>query len=102
MPDKGSFFECVEEAQPHVMVRAIRGKHERHLGMRKLACDALQRGIVLSIGIENHGRRIAGKARGGECIDLKNAQLTPLQSQMAEFCTHWRVRLHLSTPWGGL
>ncbi len=74
MPDERRFLARVEEAQPHVVVRGAGGEHECHLGMRELACHRQQGGIVVSVGVEDHGRRIAGKARGRECVDLKNAQ----------------------------
>jgi hypothetical protein len=53
--------------------------------MRKLACHALQRGIGLTIRIENYGCGIAAKARGGECIDLKNAQLPHSNARWRSF-----------------
>ncbi len=85
VPDERRLLACIEEAQPQVVVGAVGGEHEGHLGMRKLARDALQRGIALAVGIENHGRRVAGKTRASECIDLENAQLPVSKARWRSF-----------------
>jgi len=91
--DEGGFFARVEEPQPHIVIRGARGEHEGYLGMREFAGNRKQRGIALSIGVEHHRCRIAREARGGKCVNLKNAQ-TRLRSPRREFCTPPAVRLH--------
>ena len=94
VPDEGCLLARVEETQPHIMVRAIGGEHERHLGVRELACHGEQGGVALTVGVEDDGRRIAGEACGGKGVYLENTQGC-LRSLSVEFCTHPRRRLHL-------
>src|SRR5665213_778455 len=90
---EGRLFARVEEAQTHIMVRGICREHECHLGMRELTRDGEQRGITLPVRVEHDGRRIAGKARGCKCVNLKDPQGS-LRCLGGDFCTHRRSRLH--------
>ena len=71
MADKRCFFARVEETQADVVIGRGRGRYECHFGLCELACDRFQGGIVLAVGIEDHGRRVARETGARESIDLK-------------------------------
>ena len=99
--DERRLLAGVEEAQAHIVVRAGGREHERDFGMGKLARHGAQRRVVVPVGIEHDRGRIAGEARPGKGIHLKNAhRLSP--QLLPQFCTAPCVRLHLNEPWGGL
>ena len=58
MPDEGRFLAGIEEAHAQIVVRRVRGEHERGLRMRKLPGHGRKTGVALSVGIQDHGCRI--------------------------------------------
>ena len=71
---KRQFLPRIEEAQPDIVVRTGGGEHEGDFGVRELACDRAQGGLILPVGVERNDGRIAREAGRGKGIYLKNAQ----------------------------
>src|SRR5882757_1201394 len=101
VPDKRRFLAGVEEPQANIVIGGGCGRYECHFGLRKLARDGDQGGIVAAIGIEDHGGRVAAEASASERVYLEYAQAN-LRGLDQQFCTHPSVRLHFVEPWGGL
>jgi hypothetical protein len=72
--DEGRFLACIEKSQPDIVIHSVRGEHEGHFGVRELARDAKQGGLVESVRVEDNHRRIARETGRGKGVYLKNAQ----------------------------
>ena len=66
------------------MIRCVRSEHKCHFGVRELTRDGEQGGIILSIRIEEHNRRISRETGRGKGVYLKNAQCR-LQNRSQSF-----------------
>ena len=81
---EGGFLARIEETQPHIVIRRVRGEHECHLGVGEFTRDGKQGGVILSVRIEDHDRGISREAGRGEGVYLKNAQCN-LQNRWRSF-----------------
>jgi hypothetical protein len=95
VPDERRLLARIEETQPDIVIRSVGGEHEGHFGVRELTCDGEQRGLILSVRVEDNDRGIARETGCGEGVYLKNAQGS-LPGRSLEFCTHPSGRLHFN------
>ena len=99
--DERRFLARIEEAQPHIVVRARRGEDEGDFGMGELARDGHHCGIALTVRVQDHGRGIAGEASASECVNLKNSQASPPPAHQRSFARIGAAGYTSCKPWGG-
>jgi hypothetical protein len=92
--DERRLLAGVEEAQPQVVIRGVRGEDEGGLRVRILARHRRERGVAQAVGIEHHRRRVAGETLLGKGVDLENSHPQSPPPDGPKFYTPARRRLH--------